>query len=299
MGNVFVALGAQEGYLDASAERDPASELLGLDILAQAASSLAELFASRGKAGPIVSRVLLDPWHMMDRIYIPRPHGARRAFMRAYSDALFVPDPVDRALISARLEKQGYSWEEQLRRNPQWIWQRCKRTIPPPEVLHPLLSELFQTFGPIIDAKKAIALFNATAWAEAKKVLDTVAEGGVSDPPGIPLYFCIGRCGGSTGLPDDGIRLYRCCRGTVATEGGVTTATGWAVGSFNRSGVRYSGDFDLWLGNSLQLLLERNTDLVKDSELVAGWVNGDCYEPSEESFGILPVPLTVLDNLKT
>ncbi|KAL8277487.1 hypothetical protein RQP46_010117 [Phenoliferia psychrophenolica] len=323
IGDVFDAFGAREGNVDSSSERDPASEQLGLDILAQAASSLANLFASRGKAGPIVSRVLLDPWHMMDRIYIPRQHGARRAFMRAYSDTLFVPDPVDRALISARLEKQGSSWEEQLRRNPKWIWQRCKRTIPPPEVLHPLLSELFQTFGPIIDAKKAIPLFNATGWAEAKKVLDTVAEGGVSDPPGIPLYFCIGRCGGASGLLDDGVRLYRCCRGTVATEGGVhrnirdrfpisgvsvrhaaarlkdyTLYHNLVVGTFNRSGVRYVGHFDLWLGNSLQLLRERTADLVKDSELVAGWVNGDCYEPSEESFGILPVPSTVLDNLK-
>ena len=65
--------------------------------------------------------------------------------------------------ISAYLESTGSSWEEVLQFNAHWLWKRCKRTIPPPELLYPLVKELFSSYGPLLDSEKKQPLFNAQA----------------------------------------------------------------------------------------------------------------------------------------
>lgn len=141
--------------------------------------------------------------------------------MHAYSDTLFIPNESDKALLSARFSKQGTSWEDEILRRPKYVWARCRRPIPPPEVLHPLLSKLFETFGPLKDAKAGSPLFNAEGWKAAMLLIKDLQEGFVSDPPDVALYSVLGICGGSDGTLRDGVNIYQCCRGTNATEGGV------------------------------------------------------------------------------
>lgn len=52
----------------------------------------------------------------------------------------------------------------------------------------------------------------------------------------------------------------------------------------------YRGHFDVWLTNSLQLLLESTRHLIPESQTLTGWINGDLYIPAGEKIGILPVP---------
>jgi hypothetical protein len=167
----------------------------------------------------IRSRVLKDPFHVFNMFYISVAHGLRVEFSHALRDAIFLPDPQDRARIiawGASQKPHPWTWDYMVRTRPQWVWKHCKRIIPPPEQLYDLVEAVFRTYGPLKDAKTGLPLFNSAAWAVSKNILDLVQKGFVSDPPDIALYFQIGVDNLCGGLP-----IYRCFRGTNNTEGGV------------------------------------------------------------------------------
>lgn len=201
-----------------TALRDENSVTLGHEVLSQ---TNVDLEVSRQKdAQPtlsrkVLSRVLMDPWHAFHRIRISKSHGLRRFFSRAFRDAVFIPDKNDQALVSAYLHSQDSSWEEVLERDAKWLWERCRRTIPPPDELYDAVKTVFNTYRPLKDAKSQDPLFNSAAWEDAKNVLALIKLGLLSDPPGIPLYFRKAT-DSKTHLP-----LYRCCRGSNSVEGGV------------------------------------------------------------------------------
>jgi hypothetical protein len=78
--------------------------------------------------------------------------------------------------------------------------KRTRRYIPPPDVLLPLLNNLFTTFtatdedgnDKFIDAKTLAPLFNDKCKAAFLKSLVHVKNGCLSDPPGIQLYYSLG-----------------------------------------------------------------------------------------------------------
>lgn len=104
---------------------------------------------------PIHSRVLKDPWHVFNMLDTPRNHGARIIFANALRDAIFIPDKGDKEKISRYLSTlpTPRTWETAVRLTPKWVWRHCKRLIPPPELLYPQVAGVFQTYGPIQDAK--------------------------------------------------------------------------------------------------------------------------------------------------
>jgi hypothetical protein len=106
------------------------------------------------------------------------------------------------------------TWSELIALRSDWTWQRCKRTIPPPDLLLPVVSSVFSTYGPLKDAKTGQPLFNAAAWKASKGILQLIRLGHLSDPPSIPLYY-------ETRVDENGFPLYRCIRGTNMVEGGV------------------------------------------------------------------------------
>jgi 3'-5' exonuclease len=170
-------------------------------------------------SGSIHSRVLKDAFHVFNQFYIPAAHGLRVDFSRALSHAMFIPDPEDARRIEAWGQTQDpkVSFDYLRKYKARWLWKRCKRIIPPPAQLYPAMREVLMTWGPLKDATTQAPLFNKAAWKTAKHILDLASNGFISDPPGIPLYSLMG-IGKDTGLP-----VYRCFRGTNATEGGVHT----------------------------------------------------------------------------
>ncbi|SGZ06354.1 BQ5605_C075g12917 [Microbotryum silenes-dioicae] len=116
---------------------------------------------------------------------------------------------------SLPLAKLGMTWKEAVR-SPVWnkkLWRRVRRWIPPPSILEPLVREVFEKFGPLIDAKSKQPLFNKAAHEAAKRCLEAIRKG--------QLYTDLGPCGGPDGKADDGVRLYSCQRDTNSLEGGI------------------------------------------------------------------------------
>ncbi len=195
-------------------ERDAAGDIHARELEASSQESIIS-----GWEAPIRSRVLKDAWHVFNMLYISRVHGLRYAFANALRDAIFVPDKQDKENITrylSTLPAPRNSWDYMVRTAPRWVWRHCKRLIPPPELLYPHVSRVFQTYGPLKDAKTGQPLFNTAAWHTAKNILALIQNGYVSDPPGIALYYIIGIDQKAGYLP-----LYRCMRGTNWTEGGV------------------------------------------------------------------------------
>lgn len=263
-------------------------------------------------APAIRSGVLKDIFHVFHMIYIPKSHGLRVTFSRALRDAIFLPDAEDKRCIVSYLTCQDppMTWGECLQANPQFIKRHCKHVVPPPEQLYDLVSKVFQVYGPLKDAQSGLPLFSSNTWKTVKNILEIIKLGQISDPPGIPLYYCLG-------IASNGLPIYRCWHGTNFTEGAVHrpirksmpysgvsprhTANrlkdfvfrhNMLVGTYNTTGQHYKGHFDIWLINERQSLLnsERIRQLIPKSQPVARWVNGDLYIQTTEVFGILPVP---------
>lgn len=160
------------------------------------------------------TRVIQDIWHLMDRIPVPRRHGALRLFAKMFRDALFVVDEGDKARVAIVLEKQGSTWDKAINSKPRWIWKRVRRYVPQPQILRPLVEKIFTLFGPMICAKSKKPLFSDDAHQKAKNVLQDISQGFVSDPVDIPLYYKVKK-------DQNGLMKFRCIRGTNLLEGGL------------------------------------------------------------------------------
>ncbi|KNZ75180.1 hypothetical protein J132_04665 [Termitomyces sp. J132] len=250
----------------------------------------------------IRSRVLKDVFHVFNMLYISWTHGLRVAFAQTLCDALFVPHPDDKAHIESWLRMQDLSWDDMLRFNPTWLWRRCRCTIPPPEILFPLVHDVFMTWGALKDARTQLPLFNDSAWKTAKNILELIRNGFISDPPGIPLYYIIG-------LDMNGLPIYRCIWGTNSVKGGVHTHLrtmlpscgasvhhmvtclldfilhhNLLVGTFNTTGKKYIGHDSIWLLNEIQELeITLTTAHPSTSPLELSFVNGNLYQQTTEA----------------
>jgi hypothetical protein len=203
-----------------NAERDAVAE-------AQAQALAATLLQSINN--PVVrARVLGDIWHLMDQFKISVHHGLRRPFSRALRDALFLPDPEDKAAVERVLEKRKTTFKQMVLSKPDWVWQRVKRYVPPPEILVARVHIVLQTYGPLKDATTGLPLFNDASWDKARCVVENIRMGFYSDPPGINLYTIQRQ-------DKDGLFIYRCARGTNNVEGGVHQNIIKRFGSYNAS----------------------------------------------------------------
>ncbi|KAI0683211.1 hypothetical protein BC835DRAFT_1311178, partial [Cytidiella melzeri] len=158
--------------------------------IARAESILSETARAVVLNEPVVwSRVLGDIWHAMDHTREPKTHGMHIPYKRALRDAIFLPDPNDRAAVEQVLAKRQITWETMVTWKPKWVWQRVQRLLPTITILHEQVGNVFRTYGPMKDAKTQRPLFNNDAWDRAKNVLENISLGYYSDPPGISLYM--------------------------------------------------------------------------------------------------------------
>jgi len=148
------------------------------------------------------SRVLKDPFHVFNMLRLSATHSLRKEFARALHDVLFVPDQEDCHHIITWLStaKPPRTFEQVQAANPSWLWKHCRRIIPPPEILSPLINNFFLVYGPPKDAVTGLPLFNESHWKTAKQIREIIRQGLVSDPPGIPLYIKIGTDAKAGGL---------------------------------------------------------------------------------------------------
>ncbi|KAJ7435705.1 hypothetical protein B0H11DRAFT_2256944 [Mycena galericulata] len=146
-------------------------------------------------AETLASRVLDDAYHFMDRLLrlISKQHPAYKEFAHLFRETIFIRHGED--------EANGA------------INRRVRRYIPSPEKLVKDLLLLFTCFQNLLDAdgKK---FFTKDARKQAAALVETARLGFLSDPPGMAVYYLIGR-------DKNGLNLYRTVRGTNSVEGGV------------------------------------------------------------------------------
>lgn len=160
------------------------------------------LSALRTKPWPSVirSRIIKDVFHVFNMLQLSVTHALRKEFVFVLCDALLIPDNEDRACISqfgATLDPPQ-TFEQLRASRSAWVWQRCRRIIPPPKELYSLVEQVFKTYGPLKDEKTQKPLFSTHNWHAAGQILELIQSGSLSDPPNIPLYTIIGvdaKCG--------------------------------------------------------------------------------------------------------
>lgn len=213
---------------------------LGMSLLTNTAFDLSQNI-------PLPSRVIGDIWHIMDRIKIPQNHGIAKKYAQALSQGIFIVDEADKAAVSKVLSENGSSWDKKLVSNPKWLWRRCKRYVPRPDILLPVVRDIFLTYGPILCSKSKKPLFNEEAWKKAKLILEDIYLGHVSDPVGYSLYY-------KDDLDGNKLPLYRCIRGTNGLEGGIHQKMIARFGPYNAS-VSFS------VGLMSEYVLRHNLDV--------------------------------------
>jgi hypothetical protein len=87
--------------------------------------------ASVEEAQKLPSRILKDPFHLMDMIKVNLNHGIAKDFSRRFRDCLFVVDPEDKTNVEEYLNSIGSSWESYLVEKPDFLFERARRYIPP------------------------------------------------------------------------------------------------------------------------------------------------------------------------
>jgi len=110
----------------------------------------------------------------------------------------------------------------------KWLQSRIRRVIPGPETLFPRVYQVLITFGPLKCSSTRKPLFDHQAWKEAKNFLTLVAKGYLSEPEGQPLYHV-------RSIDSNGLKIYRCSRGTIVLEGGIHQNVIRRFGAFNAS----------------------------------------------------------------
>lgn len=165
-------------------------------------------------AGNIYTRIKKDIFHAFHMIITPVNHGLRATFYRALCDHILWWDPDIRASVDEACKHVfNLNFDQMLACSPRFIMECTPRYVPPPSVLVPAISHVFDTFGNSLDAKTGTPLFNKTTWQKANAVLKLAREGYLSDNMDIVLYE-------KAGVDKLGLQKYKCLRGTNNIEGG-------------------------------------------------------------------------------
>eukprot|EP00903_Cladosiphon_okamuranus_P019959 g18342.t1 len=162
----------------------------------------------------------LDPFHAMQRLskLILKSHGACRAYLARLRDAFFMVHKEDLAGVEEALRLQGMSPEEiEAKKNSDWGYflQRCRRVIPPPDVLLKRFNLANRIYGYLLDKKTKQPLFRAEAWEAINRLSVHIQAGCLSDPHGVPLYF---EAGGTCGRPSGTAALIRLLAGSTTNR---------------------------------------------------------------------------------
>jgi hypothetical protein len=169
--------------------------------------------STNSSVSTIPSRILRDVFHVLDLIKVKLSHGMAKDFIRRLRDAFLVFDPLDKANVKSYLNSIGSDWKSHLLTNPDFVFKRVKRHIPPPEKLLHTVKFLFDKYGPLKCSKTNLPLFDEEAKRTAEKILASIELGHISDlTDGPPLYT-------EKGFDKNGLMTYKCSRGTNSVEG--------------------------------------------------------------------------------
>lgn len=161
------------------------------------------------------TRVKLDVFHAMKRITdkVPKSHVFMFAFTLQLRDAIYAVNDEDKRAVQKYLDTVGERFDDRYASSSDWILQRVRRVVRPKESLREKLSKLIATYDSdeFLDPITNKRLITPECLKEFGNLLKHVDDDCLSDPPGIPLYYAVGR-------DKNDLTLYRCVRGTSDTE---------------------------------------------------------------------------------
>jgi hypothetical protein len=166
----------------------------------------------------LISRILGDAFHAMDRVKVPMHHELKAAYFRALRGAFFIMDAGDARRVKHVLQQKGRSWSHMTAFNFAYIALRVKRYIPSPMVLYYRVKAVFDFFMDKKDTLTGKPLFHAEAKKAAQRDLAAIRRGEFSDPPGVDFYVRKTDKSGREMVDSDGLWLYRSIRGTSNLE---------------------------------------------------------------------------------
>ena len=175
----------------------------------------------------IPSRVLKDAFHLIEQVPVSLRHGMAKDFKRRFRDCLFAVNQEDKRKVEEYLTSIGSDWDTHLVNNPDFVWERVRRTIPPPDELAVLVQNCFDTFAKLKCIRTGNPLFDKESLAASKRVMDQIKAGYVSDVLDGPSLYT------EKGLGKNGLMRYSCSRGTSSVEGSCHFNTIRKLSSFN------------------------------------------------------------------
>ncbi|CAO3657230.1 unnamed protein product [Mucor hiemalis] len=159
------------------------------------------------------SRILKDTFHLIEQIPVSLRHGMAKDFKRRFKDCFFVVDQEDKKKVEEYLKCIGTDWDTHLITHSDFVWERVRRYIPPPDTLVDLLEDFFIKYENVVCVSTDRKLFDKEIRAASLRVLEQVKAGYVSDVvDGPPLYT-------EKGMDKNGLMRYACSRGTSSVEG--------------------------------------------------------------------------------
>ena len=94
----------------------------------------------------ILSRVLGDAFHVMDRVKVPVNHCYKAAYFMALREAIFIMNPEDVNNLRDAYGIDNNDWKRKLAFDFQFIAKRVRHRIPPPKILHARVNAVYNYF---------------------------------------------------------------------------------------------------------------------------------------------------------
>ena len=225
----------------------------------------------------------------MDQPKVPVKHEYKKGYYVALMEAWFAWDPDYLDNTKQALSKAGMTGKDidaKMYHNAAFFKECCPRVVLAPSALYWRVRSVFATYGNKTDSATKKSLFNERAWKKANNVLKEILIGYASDPPGISLYVHQIDRDGKPRKNKYGLPLFHCLRGTNLTEVHHKQMV-QSIGSFS-SGIEMSDDvraehrhrythrisekrrddfpllghYDTWLIDELQILVEKNHNIL-------------------------------------
>ena len=145
-----------------------------------------------GPTADLYRRVLLDIFHLIDRIKVPMHHSFKKALFAAYREAFLIFDSEILEVVKATLREKHQLTDAQIEEKMlfdfDYFRERVPRYAPGGRLLYARVKYVFDAFGCKKDLTTGKPLFNDRAWDKATEILKQIGGGYGSDPPDVPMY---------------------------------------------------------------------------------------------------------------
>ena len=318
----------EEDELDGDHNADPPLNDIDVDIdKIFSHTQYLEVFSEseRSVLGPIpdsmknnrnkFSTVLGDIFHLIDRPYVGTKNDFKKSWKSALSRAFLIFDATVLKTVTDALKSKRNMTDKQIEHmilhKTKWFCKRVPRVCPPASVLYYRVRAVFDAYGSKVDSSGR-PLLNAAAVKKFKNVLEDIAAGYVSDPPGLSFYSpTYDKSGKMKTCSISGVPILHCSRGSNLTENvhnqllklighrniGIEMADhllrefrhrhNQNVAEVNRMNYPVFGHYDTWIIDLLQKLIYQNHNECRFYPHYHNTIYD--RENTEEQFGIVPL----------